>query len=197
MRFLRVLALLLCASTLALAASGCGGGGGGGTSYSGADPEDWAATVCGALGEWARGLKADSDRLSSDLSGASDLKTVKTKFIGFLQNAERSSGLMVTKIQGVGPPAVKDGTAIQRELEKELGKARTSFTRAVEKAKKLPTTDAQAFGAGVAALGKEVESELTATSERFNTLGERYDDDELNEATSNEKSCTSLSTSAS
>ena len=126
MRFLRVFALLLCASTLALAASGCGGGGGG-TSYTGADPEDWAATVCGALGDWARGLKADSDRLSSDLSGASDLKTVKTKFVGFLENAERSSGLMVTKIQGVGPPAVKDGTAIQQELEKELEKARTPF----------------------------------------------------------------------
>ena len=196
MRLVRLLALFLCVSTLALAASGCGGGGGG-TSYSGAEPEDWAATVCGALGEWAQGLKADSDRLSSDLSGASDLKTVKTKFVSFLQKAERSSGVMVTKIQGVGPPAVKDGEAIQRELETELGKARTSFTSAVGKAKKLPTTDAQAFGAGVAALGKEVEAELTATSERFNTLGERYDDDELNEATSKEESCTSLSTSAS
>src|SRR5688572_4220396 len=142
---MRVLALLLCATTLALAASGCGGGGGGGTSYTGAEPDEWAATVCGALGEWARGLKADSDRLSSELSGASDLKTVKMKFIGFLQNAERSSGVMVTKIQGVGPPAVEDGTAIQQELEKELQKARTSFTNAVEEAKTLPTTDAQAF----------------------------------------------------
>lgn len=197
MRPLRLLALFLCVSTLALAASGCGGGGGGGTSYSGTKPDAWAATVCGALADWARGLKADSDRLSSDLSGASDLNTVKTKFVAFLQNAERSSGIMVTEIDGAGAPAVKDGAAIQRELVRELNGAEESFTHAIVKAKKLPTADSQAFGAGVSSLGKEVEAELTATSERFNTLGERYDDNSLNEATSKEPACKSLSTSAS
>ncbi len=194
---MRLFALLLCVSTLALAASGCGGGGGGGTSYSGTEPEAWAATVCGALADWARGLKADSDRLSSELSAATDLKTVKTKFITFLQNAERSSGIMVTEITGAGPPAVKEGAAIQQELLKGLNGAEESFTNAVAKAKKLPTANASAFGEGVGTLGKEVEAELTATSEKFNTLGERYDDDTLNEATSKEPACTSLSTSAS
>lgn len=193
---MRLFALLLCVSTLALAASGCGGGGGG-TSYSGTRPDAWAATVCGALADWARGLKADSDRLSSDLSGASDLRTVKTKFIAFLQNAERSSGIMVTEIKGAGPPAVKDGPAIQRELLKGLNGAEASFTHAIVKAKNLPTANSQAFGEGVATLGREVEAELTATSEKFNTLGDRYDDETLNEATSKEPACTSLSTSAS
>ena len=194
---MRLLALLLCVSTLALAASGCGGGGGGETSYSGAKPDAWAATVCGALADWARGLKADSDRLSSELSGATDLNTVKTKFVSFLQNAERSSGIMVTEIRGAGQPAVKDGAAIQRELLKGLEGAEASFTHAITKAKALPTANSAAFGKGVATLGKEVEAELTATSEQFNTLGERYDDEDLNEATSKEPACTSLSTSAS
>lgn len=193
MRPLRVLALLLCASTLALAASGCGGGSG--TSYSGAKPDVWAATVCGALADWAQGLQADSKQLGSDLSGATDINVVKTKFVAFLENAERSSGTMVTKIKGAGPPAVKDGAAIQQQLVSGLEGAQTSFKRAVARAKKLSTSDPQAFSTGVAALGKDVETELTATGEKFNTLGDKYDDKSLNQATSNEASCSKISSS--
>ena len=87
MRPLRALALLLCVSTLALAAAGCGGGG---TSYSGTEPGAWAATVCGAVGDWTQGLKADSAQLGPSLGGASDLNVVKRRFVAFLESAERS-----------------------------------------------------------------------------------------------------------
>jgi hypothetical protein len=192
---LRILVFLLCASTLALAASGCGGGGGGGTSFSGAKPDTWAATVCGALSDWAQGLQADSQRLGADLRGAKDIKTVKGKFVAFLENAERSTGTMVAKIKGTGPPAVKDGAAIQQQLVSGLEQAQASFTRAVARGKKLSTTDPQAFSTGVTALGQDVEKELTATGEKFNTLGDKYDDKSLNEATSNEPACTKISSS--
>ena len=54
MRLPRVLLLLACASALVSAAAGCGSGGGG-TKYSGAKPDAWAATDCGALTDWAQG----------------------------------------------------------------------------------------------------------------------------------------------
>jgi hypothetical protein len=189
MRPLRVLALLLCASTLALAASGCGST----KSYSGTKPTTWAATVCGALGDWAQGLKADSTRLSSDLSGTTDLKVVKTKFVAFLEDAERSTGTMLTRVKGAGPPAVKDGAAIQQQLVSGFEGAQASFTRAVAKAKNLSTTDPQAFSTGVQALGGDVQKELTATGQKFNDLGNKYGDKSLNKATSNEPACTNIS----
>jgi hypothetical protein len=191
MRFAQTIAVFLCASTLALAAAGCGGGSS--KSYSGAKPDAWAKTVCGALSDWAQGLQADSQKLGSDLSGATNINAVKTRFVSFLQGAETSTGTMVTKIKGVGPPAIKDGAAIQGQLVDGLEEATASFTRAVARAKKLSTTDPQAFSTGVRTLGSDVEKELTATGEKFNSLGDRYDDKSLNEATSKEPACSQIS----
>ena len=188
MRPRRVLALLLCVSALVLAASGCGGG----TSYSGTTPDTWAAAVCGAVGDWTQGLQADSAQLSSGLAGTTDLKVVKTRFVAFLENAERSSRTMVSAINAAGAPAVKDGAAIQRKLVSGLEGAQERFSRAVERAKKLSTTDPQAFSTGVQALGGDVQKELTAVGSKFNTLGDKYDDSSLNKATSEEPSCTKI-----
>ena len=191
MRPLRVLALLLCVSTLAVAAAGCGGGGG--TSYSGTEPDEWAEAVCGALGDWAKGLKAESDQLGTSLQGTRDLNVVKQTFVAFLERAERSSRTMVTRISGAGAPAVEDGAAIQEQLVSGLAGAQASFARAIVRAKKLPTTNPQAFSTGVQSLGTDVQEELTAVGEKFNSLGDRYDDDSLNEATSNEPACSEIS----
>jgi hypothetical protein len=191
MRILRIFAVLLCASTLAFAAAGCGGGSG--TSYSGTKPDAWAAAVCGALSDWAQGLQAGSTSLSSDLSKAKDIKTVKARFIVFLRDAEKSAGAMLTKVKAAGAPAVKDGAALQGELEAGLERAQASFTRAIASAEKLATSDPQAFSTGVQALGQTVQKELTATGEDFNKLGSKYNDKNLNEATSNEPACNKIS----
>jgi hypothetical protein len=190
-RIARLLLLVLCVSTLAFAAAGCGGGGG--KTYAGTEPDVWAATVCGALGEWAKGLKAESDQLGSSLRGTTDLNVVKQRFVAFLERAERSSRTMVTRISGAGAPAVKDGAAIQEQLVRGLAGAQASFARAIVRAKELPTTNPQAFSTGVQSLGTDVQEELTAVGEKFNSLGDRYDDDSLNEATSNEPACSEIS----
>jgi hypothetical protein len=189
MRIAQISAVLLCALTLALAAAGCGGG----KSYTGAKPDVWAATVCGALGTWADGLKADSARLSSSIAGATDIKLVKTKFVAFLVTAERSSRTMVLRISGAGPPAVKDGTIIQQQLVDGLSGAQASFARAISRAKNLSTADPKAFGKGVQALGGDVQKELTAVGDNFTKLGDKYKDGTLNKATSKEPSCAKIS----
>ncbi len=190
MRPLRALALLLCVSTLALAAAGCGGGG---TSYSGTEPSSWAATVCGAVGDWTQELKAESAQLGASLGGASDLKVVKRRFVAFLESAERNTQTMVTRIRGAGAPAVKDGETIQNELVSGLEGAETSFTRAITRAKKLSTTDPQAFATGVQDLGSDVQQELSEVGAKFNTLGDKYEDSTLNKATTDEPACKEIS----
>lgn len=196
MRLPRVLLLLACASALVGAAAGCGSGGGG-TKYSGAKPDAWAATVCGALTDWAQGLQADSRTLSADLQNAKDIATVKAKFVVFLESASRSAGTMISKVKAAGPPAVKNGNELQSDLEGGLSAAKRSFEKAVAKAKALPAKDPQAFSTGVSNLGQDVEKELTATGEAFNKLGSKYNDKNLNEATSKEPSCSTLSGSSS
>jgi len=194
-RLPRVLLLLACASALVGAAAGCGSGGG--TKYSGAKPDAWAATVCGALTDWAQGLQADSRTLSADLQNAKDISTVKAKFVVFLESASRSAGTMISKVKAAGPPAVKNGDELQSDLEGGLSAAKRSFEKAVAKAKALPTKDPQGFSTGVSNLGQDVEKELTATGEAFNKLGSKYNDKNLNEATSKEPSCSTLSGSSS
>ena len=196
MRLPRVLLLLACASALVGAAAGCGSGGGG-PKYSGAKPDAWAATVCGALTDWAQGLQADSRTLSADLQNAKDIATVKAKFVVFLESASRSAGTMISKVKAAGPPAVKNGDELQSDLEGGLSAAKRSFEKAVAKAKALPAKDPQAFSNGVSNLGQNVEKELTATGEAFNKLGSKYNDKNLNEATSKEPSCSTLSGSSS
>ena len=196
MRLPRVLLLLACASALVGAAAGCGSGDGG-TKYSGAKPDAWAATVCGALTDWAQGLQADSRTLSADLQNAKDISTVKAKFVVFLESASRSAGTMISKVKAAGPPAVKNGDELQSDLEGGLSAAKRSFEKAVAKAKALPAKDPQAFSNGVSNLGQDVEKELTATGEAFNKLGSKYNDKNLNEATSKEPSCSTLSGSSS
>jgi len=179
-----------CIFVLALAAAGCGGGGG--TKYSGASPDTWAATVCGALTNWAQGLQADSRRLGSGLRNAS-ITRVKAKFILFLKHAGTSADTMIDRVHRVGPPAVKDGEAIQRELETGLRSARASFGRAEKRANKLPTSNAQSFSSGVTALGRDIRRELRATGEAFYNLGDKYDNEKLNNATSDEPACSTVS----
>jgi hypothetical protein len=188
MRSLGALALLLSVSTLALATSGCGGGG---KSYSGTEPSVWAATVCGAVGDWARGLQADSAQFG--LGGTTDLKVVKRRFVAFLENAKRKTHTMVTRIRRAGAPAVKDGATIQEELVSGLEGGETSFIRAIARAKKLSTTDGQAFRAGVQDLGGDVQQELIEVGGDFNTLGDKYEDSALNKATTEEPACKMIS----
>ena len=114
---------------------------------------------------------------------------MKDRFIAFLQTAETSSQTMVDTISAAGAPAVKDGEAIQKDLVSGLEAAQASFTHAIERAKKLSTTDPQAFATGVQALGTDVQKELTDVGTNFNTLGDKYDDTSLNEATSKEPAC--------
>jgi hypothetical protein len=189
-RILRILAVLVSALTLALAASGCGGKE---TTYEGTSPEDWAAQVCGALSDWARGLQADSQTLTAQLRNSASIRSVKVKFVAFLDRAGKSADTMAAKVKAAGAPAVKDGEKLQAELEAALDRAHASFDRAKSKARNLSDIDPQAFTTGVQSLGADVQQELTAIGREFEDIGERYDDEALNEATDNEPTCQQVS----
>ena len=188
---MRALLLLAVSCALATAAAGCGGSDGA-TSFSGTSPDAWAATVCGGLSEWTQSLRADSQMLSAGIAGGGNLKTARSKLVLYLQHAEQNTRKMHEKVRSAGAPAVKDGEAIQHELEAGLKRAETSFEQARAKAKKLPTDDSQGFFKGFLALGQDVQTELTSTGRAFDGLSDKYDAKELNEAVAKQPACKEL-----
>ena len=186
MRLLTLFSLLI---ALAFAAAGCGGGGGNDSSASGTKPETWASSVCGALQTWADDLKSGSQQLTTDIRSSKDLKSVKQKLLAFLRQAEQSSQKMVDQVKAAGAPAIKDGPALQRDLESGLSGPRTSFAHAVARAKKLPTDNPQALTAGLSTLAQTIQSELTVTGRHFSNLDTKYDLGDLNKAMADEPAC--------
>ena len=191
MRPLRTLVLLLSLVVLAFAAAGCGGGGGGDDNGNGsaAAPDIWAASVCGALGNWVTSLQDGSRRLGTQMRETKDLKTVKARFVSFLEDAEQSSKELVDKVKEAGPPDVEQGEAIQEDLVTALEKVNESFSNAVDKAEKLSTDSLQSFSSGVGKLSQDVQSNLATTGEDFSTLSDRFQSTELDNATDGEPAC--------
>jgi hypothetical protein len=194
MSAVRLPAVLLSAVVLAFAAAGCGGdGGGNGDSASGTAPDVWAASVCGALGTWVKSLQAGSQDLSTALQDTKDLKTVKSRFVSFLEDAEESTGEMVEKVEEAGPPDVSQGEAIQDDLVAALGDVQKSFSTAVDKANALSTSSLKEFSSGVGKLSQDVQDNLATTGGEFNNLSDRYQSPELDNATDGEPACQQFS----
>ena len=178
------------AVAVALVAGGCGGDDGG--SAGGADPEQYAADVCGAISDWQKELQTSATTMQSKLTPRSTPEDVKTELVAFMEGATKSTEDMLGKVKEAGPPAVEDGEALQRDLENGLGDAHTAFAQARDKVKELPTDDRAAFQREASTLGTTLNQQGTKIGETFNGLSTKYDSRELNEAFDKEPSCKSL-----
>ena len=190
MRVLRILVLLVAVVLLAFAAAGCGGGGDdNGSKSAAAEPSVWAASVCGALGNWVKDLQDGSRQLGPQRKDTKDVKTVEARFVDFLENAEQSSEEMVEKVKDAGPPDVDQGEAIQEDLVTALEQVNASFSKAVDKANDLSTDSLQSFSSGVGDLSEDVQNNLATTGQDFSTLSDRFQSSELDDATDGEPAC--------
>jgi hypothetical protein len=187
---MRAFAVLLSAIALAIAAAGCGGGDNGNAdSASAKAPDEWAASVCGALGDWVDSLEAESRELRPAMSDTKDLKAVKEAFVTFLTDAEEGFGKAVDKVEEAGPPDVPQGEAIQQDIVSSLEKVEQSFSSAVDRANELSTSSLQSFSSGVGELSQDVQKNLATTGQNFGTLSDRFKSTELANATDGEPAC--------
>jgi hypothetical protein len=186
MPFARTLATGLLAMVLAFGATGCGGG----KSYSGAEPDVWVPNFCRALTDMIQGMDASSARMRADLRGGKDVEVVKARFIVWLKEVEDLAGASIAKIGAVGPPAIKDGPAIQHDLEALFADEQAVFTRAIGKAEQLSTTNISAFDAGVNSIANDIDQEMSAVD--FHELTKKYDDEALDDASKKYPACESF-----
>jgi hypothetical protein len=192
---MRAFAVLLSAIALAFAAAGCGGGDdGNGDNASAKAPDEWAASVCGALGDWVDSLEAESRELRPAMSNTKDLKAVKKAFVTFLEDAEEGFGQAVEKVKEAGPPDVSQGEAIQQNLVSSLEKVEQSFSKAVDSANELSTSSLQSFSSGVGELSEDVQNNLATTGQDFRTLSARFKSTELDNAINGEPACQQFKT---
>jgi hypothetical protein len=173
----------------ALVVAGCGSGG---EEASGADPEQYAADVCGAISDWQRELQTSATTMQSKLGAGSSPADVKTELVAFMEGATKSTDDMLAKVKEAGPPAVEDGEALQRDLEQGLGDAQKAFAQARDRAKELPTDDRAAFQREATALGTTLNQEGSRIGQTFNGLSTKYESEELDRAFDNEPSCRNL-----
>jgi type IV pilus biogenesis protein CpaD/CtpE len=178
------LAVLVVAA--AVTAAGCGGGD---SSASGTAPDDYAASVCGAVQDWQNDLQASISSMGSDLSTSSSAADVKTKLVEFMDSATTATHKMLTKVKAAGPPAIDNGEELQSDLESGLAKAEKAFAQARDKAKSLPANDRAAFQRQAAALATTLNQQGTAIGTTFKGLEGKYNSKELNEAFDKQPAC--------
>ena len=187
---IRVLLVFLSAIALALAAAGCGGDGeDGGDSASRTTPDAWAATVCGALGDWVEELQAESQSLQPAMRNTTDLASVKKAFVTFLEDAEESISETVDKVEDAGAPDLPRGEEMQNDFVAALKKVEQSLSRAVAQANELSTSNLQSFSTGVSEVGEDVQTNLGDAGKAFNSLSDRFKSTELDNATNAEPEC--------
>jgi hypothetical protein len=176
--------VLLSAAALA---AGCGGGGDGNGDSGSTAPDEWASTVCEALGDWGKSLQDGTQALGPALQDTKNLDNVKQRFVGFLEEAEKDSQTLVDEVKSAGPPDTDEGEAIQGQFVAALEKVQESFAGAVTSAEELSTTGAGSFRDGVGAISTEVEVNLRNAGASFNDLEEKSS--ELKQAIEDNPSC--------
>jgi hypothetical protein len=178
-------------ASLALAVAVCGGDDGA-SGGGGADPEQYAADVCGAIANWQKELQSSASTMQSKLGTASTPADVKTELVGFMEGATKATDKMLAEVKEAGPPDVENGEALQRDLEKGLTAAQTAFASARDDAKNLPTDNPATFGTEAQKLGTTLSEEGSKIGQTFNGLSTKYDSKELNSAFDREPACKSL-----
>jgi hypothetical protein len=184
----RIAIALLLAVSVGLATAACGGGE---TPSDRAPPDEWAANICGALGEWKSSLEDGAADLQTDASGATSIDQARQFLVDYLEFAIDITDDMLSRVERAGAPAVEDGEAIANDLREELGKIKPSLESARDRAADLPD-DPQAFGEQAQELGASLSSEGDEISERLDDVGEKYDSEEINQAFDSEPACESL-----
>lgn len=191
---LRWFALVLSVSVLAA----CSDDGGGGTDPTDAadeteapaatDADTYAATVCGALGDWMTSIEEGNATLQGSLENETDLEQVKQRLLEFLDDTIANTDEMISTIESAGAPDVDNGEELHGQLVDLLGQAKTAFEDARTSVDDLDPSDPQALGTGLQELGTSLQS---AFADVQNPL-ENAESPELEQAFEDNEACTSL-----
>jgi hypothetical protein len=179
---LPILTLLAAAS---LIAAGCGGGG----EPEGVEPEAWAADVCGALASWQQTLQDKAQTLTQEVLGASSPEAAKEEIGVFLDDVIADTETMIESFDDAGVPALEQGDELRNDFRAGLEQMLDAFESARVQVEDVPTDDPQAFQEQLTEIGTSLQTQGESIGETMESLDEKYDADELNQAFDENEQC--------
>ena len=190
-RFATLGFLTLALLALAACGGGDGGGGGGGgeAKKEGVEPRTWTKKVCEAGLAWQKDIKDSGTALQSDIQKAKNLRGVRRELADFFQNAADRTDVFIADVRGLGAPAVDDGAAVSRELQRGFGEMRDVFSDSAAQTRKVPVNDPNAFSTEVQQLSEVAERRLDEAGKTFNQIDAKYDVPELDRAFDDDPAC--------
>jgi hypothetical protein len=140
-----------------------------GTAHAATVPADtWAPKFCTALQEWQQSISSQSDQVTSELEGVTDLQTGREKIADLLGQRVDATATTAGAIKDAGSPSTPNGAKIQTVFVNGFKAISKEFAKAQAKAEKLSTTSPTAF----AKQGKKIGTELSASGDE---LGKNFD----------------------
>ena len=173
--------LALIAATLALAA-GCGGNDDGGSSA-----DEWASSVCTAIGSWMDSVNAVADSIKADPT-----QQGVEEAVGDLTNSTEN---LVEDLKGLGRPETEAGQQAQEsvdELTNELDQSVTAMESAVEDA-----SGASGFLNAVSVVSGNLVTMSQNVSSTLASIEQLEGGDELQQAFEQSDACADLRSSGS
>jgi hypothetical protein len=139
-----------------------------GTAHAASVPADqWASKFCTAAEEWQQSITTQSDQITSQLEGVTDLKTGRDTIADLLGQMVDATDTATEAIKDAGSPSTTNGAKIETVFVNGFKAISKEFAKAQAKAEKLSTTSPTAF----TKQGKKIGTELSASSE---TLGKGF-----------------------
>jgi hypothetical protein len=168
-----------------LLVAGCGGSSS--SSSSSVSASSYVKSICTAVGSF----RTDVQQKISSLNPASFSTPVQGKkaFQDFLSSLATSADAAASKVQGAGTPDVGNGKQISSAVSNAFGKLSSTLKSAETSANSLPTSNSNAFKAGILSLETNVRNSLSGLTSGLSGLKSSA----LEQAAKKEPSCSSIS----
>ena len=145
-----------------------------GHSTSTVSPSTWANRLCTDLGSWLSTVQAGADQLRRAQAGATSLEQARSHLVDYLEVAVAATNRLLDANKKEGVPDVADGKALAGELRSSVEKTKAVFEQGRATARRLPTSDvnayrtqAQALGTDIATAGKDLQASVSGATKRY------------------------------
>ncbi|SDJ52270.1 hypothetical protein SAMN05192558_109167 [Actinokineospora alba] len=146
------------------------------------DAVAWADKVCAAVGPEVEKFK---DTPKGD---PNNLQATKDGFVTYLDGMAQALDRMISGIKDAGAPPVTDGDAAAKAVENSLATAKDTVTKAKDNLAKVDASNPQAFQAGMAQVGQDLQGLSQMEDPTKGLRGNK----ELNDAFEKSEKCKAL-----
>ena len=131
----------------------------------------WAPKFCTAIHDYQTTVSEQGDAVDSALTGVTDLTAGRDQLVSYLGKMVDAADTAAGKIKKAGAPSTPNGGKIAAKFVAGLKASSKLFADAQAKAKKLSTTDAEAFAVDGKKLGTDLSDAAEELSASFNGIG--------------------------